>query len=74
MVIEQGTRFTLRDGGVTVGSGVVTKVLPKLTDDERADLLKSKKKRERDAIKAAEEAAKKAAAAAAAGAGGAPKK
>lgn len=61
MFIEQGARFTLRDGSVTVGSGVVTKILPKLTEAEREDLTKGKKRREKEAAKAAE-AAKKAAA------------
>lgn len=47
MVLEQGTRFTLRDGVQTAGTGVVTKVLPRLTDFERSHLLDNKRKREK---------------------------
>lgn len=49
MVFEQGQRFTIRDGRVTLGTGVVTKVLPTLTPDERQDLLEGKKAREKRA-------------------------
>jgi len=47
MVIEQGVRFTLRDGNVTLGTGVVTKVLPQLSEKERLGLLEGKKAREK---------------------------
>lgn len=47
MVIEQGQRFTLRDGGTTLGTGVVTKILSKLPEAERLTLMEGKKKRER---------------------------
>lgn len=47
MVIEQGQRFTIRDGGTTLGTGVVTKILPKLAEIERLSLMEGKKKRER---------------------------
>lgn len=57
MVIEQGTRFTLRDGSQTAGTGVVTKILPRMSDDERAHLLDSKKKREKRAAALKAEAA-----------------
>ncbi|GAB6030073.1 hypothetical protein CHUAL_005753 [Chamberlinius hualienensis] len=38
MVIEQGQRFTFRDGGTTLGAGVITKLLPPLTQDEKLAL------------------------------------
>lgn len=33
MVLPVGSRFTFRTGGVTVGTGVVTEVLPDATDE-----------------------------------------
>jgi hypothetical protein len=42
-VIEKGMRFALREGGRTVGAGVVTKVLPRLTPQEKEDKLKKQK-------------------------------
>ncbi|KAK9886035.1 hypothetical protein WA026_014822 [Henosepilachna vigintioctopunctata] len=47
MVIEQGQRFTLRDGMQTLGTGVVTKILPSLKEDDRQQLLEGKKAREK---------------------------
>lgn len=47
MVLEQGQRFTLRDGSTTLGTGVVTKTLKPLTEAERVDLMDSKKTREK---------------------------
>ncbi|CAM1301347.1 TUFM (predicted), partial [Pycnogonum litorale] len=44
MVIEVGQRFTLRDGSVTVATGVITKVLDNLIQTEVEDLHKSAKK------------------------------
>uniref|UniRef100_A0A1L8DRI0 Elongation factor Tu n=1 Tax=Nyssomyia neivai TaxID=330878 RepID=A0A1L8DRI0_9DIPT len=49
MVMEQGQRFTIRDGSLTLGTGVVTKILPVLTDDERQGLVEGKKAREKKA-------------------------
>lgn len=43
MVLEKGQRFTLRDGAVTLGTGVITTTLKSLTDNERALLLEGKK-------------------------------
>ncbi|XP_014210499.1 elongation factor Tu, mitochondrial [Copidosoma floridanum] len=43
MVCEKGQRFTLRDGGVTVGTGVVTDLLPALTEDEKLVVIEGKK-------------------------------
>lgn len=47
MVLEEGVRFTLRDGNVTLGTGVVTKVLPPLSELDRIGLLEGKKAREK---------------------------
>jgi len=47
MVVEKGQRFTLRDGMLTLGTGVVTKVLPRLSEDERVGLSEGKKGREK---------------------------
>lgn len=48
MALEQGQRFTLRDGSLTLGTGVVTKILPKLTEIERQNLTIGKKQREKN--------------------------
>lgn len=47
MVLEQGQRFTLRDGSITLGTGVVTKVLTSLNETERMELTEGKKAREK---------------------------
>jgi elongation factor Tu len=46
MVLEQGQRFTLRDGSLTLGTGVVTKVMPSLSEKERLSLVEGKKARQ----------------------------
>lgn len=51
MVLEQGLRFTLRDGRATIGTGVVTQVKPNLTPEEVEKLLKGKSKEEREELK-----------------------
>merc|ERR1712071_613580 len=51
MVVEKGQRFTLRDGMLTLGTGVVTKVLPRLSEDERVGLSEGKKGREKTQTK-----------------------
>ncbi|KAF7282255.1 hypothetical protein GWI33_003052 [Rhynchophorus ferrugineus] len=51
MVLEQGQRFTLRDGMQTLGTGVVTKVLPPLNDEERELVTAGKKAREKKLAK-----------------------
>lgn len=43
MVCEKGQRFTIRDGKVTVGTGVITELLPHLTDAEKSLLVEGKK-------------------------------
>lgn len=55
MVLEQGQRFTLRDGSQTLGTGVVTKTLPLLTESQRQELTEGKKAREKKKLKAAAE-------------------
>lgn len=52
MVLELGQRFTLRDGATTFGTGVVTKLHPNMTPEEREKLLKGRKKEKREAEKA----------------------
>lgn len=47
MVLEQGQRFTLRVAGVTIGTGVVTEIKKRLTENERRGLLEGKKAREK---------------------------
>lgn len=47
MVLEQGQRFTIRDGKLTLGTGVVTNVKKNLSPDERLELLEGKKAREK---------------------------
>jgi elongation factor Tu len=47
MVLEPGQRFTLRDGSQTLGTGVVTKILPSMTEGERLQLTEGKKAREK---------------------------
>lgn len=47
MVVEQGQRFTLRDGSLTLGTGVIVKVLPRLSEHERMSLMEGKKAREK---------------------------
>jgi elongation factor Tu len=46
MVLEQGQRFTLRDGLLTLGTGVVTKVNTPLSERERLSLVEGRKARE----------------------------
>lgn len=47
IVVEQGLRFTIRDGGTTLGTGVITKVLQAMTPLEREKFLKGRTKEER---------------------------
>lgn len=54
MVLEQSQRFTIRDGNVTLGTGVITKTLPMLTEAEKEGLTEGRKAREKKLAKAAE--------------------
>ncbi|MCL4136206.1 UNVERIFIED_CONTAM: hypothetical protein GTU68_037622 [Idotea baltica] len=47
MVVEKGQRFTIRDFGKTVGTGVITEIKKNMTELEVEDLYMSKKKREK---------------------------
>lgn len=47
MVLEKGQRFTLRDGNLTLGTGVVTDLLSPLNEKERIALTEGKKAREK---------------------------
>lgn len=46
MVLEKGLRFTLRDGHITLGTGVITNILKPLSETERMGLTEGKKARE----------------------------
>lgn len=52
IVVEQGLRFTLREGGVTLGTGVITKCLDPMTPAEKEKFLKGRSKEEKLAWKA----------------------
>lgn len=52
MAIENGQRFTLRDGMTTFGTGVFTTIHPDLNELERDKLLKGRKKEKRAAAAA----------------------
>lgn len=67
-VLEQGQRFTFRNQTSTIGTGVVTKILPNLCEEERIalgdgkkGLLKYEKRKAEKAIRDAERARKAAA-------------
>lgn len=48
IVLEQGLRFTIRDGGTTLGTGVITKILPPMAPAERERFLKGRTKDEKE--------------------------
>ncbi|XP_015185481.1 PREDICTED: elongation factor Tu, mitochondrial-like [Polistes dominula] len=47
MVCEKGQRFTFRDGNTTLGTGVITNILPSLSENERVLILEGKKKKQK---------------------------
>ncbi|KAL1140285.1 hypothetical protein AAG570_000217, partial [Ranatra chinensis] len=49
MVVEKGQRFTLRVASLTIGTGVITEILPALSEKERSALTEGKKAREKAA-------------------------
>jgi len=53
MVMEAGQRFTCRLGDETEGTGVITEILPKLTEAQKERLFWSRRKREKEAAKLA---------------------
>lgn len=59
MVFEKGQRFTIRDGKMTLGTGVVSGYNKNLTEDERLEVLGGRKKREKNAREAAQKLEKK---------------
>lgn len=53
MVCEKGQRFTLRSGSLSLATGVITNILPNLSEIERLELVAGKKKSNKRAEKAA---------------------
>jgi len=53
MVLEKGQRFTLRDGCVTLGTGVITAVHKNLNDHDKVLLMEGKRGIEKRAKKEA---------------------
>lgn len=47
IVAEQGLRFTIRDKGITLGTGVITSVLPPMTPAQKETFLKGRSKEEK---------------------------
>ena len=47
IVVEENQRFALREGGRTVGAGVVSKILPDLSEAEKNKMNMSKASREK---------------------------
>lgn len=47
MVLEKGQRFTLREGSVTIGTGVFTNINKPLNEEEKTFLVEGKKYREK---------------------------
>lgn len=47
--LDQGLRFTLREAGVTLGTGVITKILPVMNTEEKTELSRKKTRVEREA-------------------------
>ncbi|XP_042224651.1 elongation factor Tu, mitochondrial-like [Homarus americanus] len=47
MVAEKGQRFTLREGSVTIGTGVITTINKDMTEDEKLEVQEGKKYREK---------------------------
>lgn len=52
MIMEKGSRFTIRDNNKTIMAGVVTQTFPQLTPEERAKLEKGRTKKEREELEA----------------------
>ena len=47
MVLEKGQRFTLREGSVTIGTGVFTNINKDLSEEDRTGMMEGKKYREK---------------------------
>ncbi|KAK0171107.1 hypothetical protein PV328_008867 [Microctonus aethiopoides] len=52
MFCEKGQRFTIRDGAITLGTGVITQTFKNLSEKERMSLTEGKKTREKAAAAA----------------------
>ena len=50
MIMEKGSRFTIRDNKQTIMTGVVTELLTDLTAEERAKLEKGRTRKEREEL------------------------
>lgn len=48
VVVEQGSRFTIRDGQTTLGTGVVTQIFAPMDESEKEKFLKGRTKEERE--------------------------
>lgn len=59
MVVEKGQRFTIREGQLTIGTGVVTNILPPLNNEQKLSISMSKKNLEKLEAKKSEKAVKK---------------
>lgn len=53
MFLEKGQKFTLRDGGKTLGTGVITNIKKDMTAEQRELMEGGKKAREKKAKQAA---------------------
>lgn len=54
MALEKGQRFTLRDGSITVGTGVITDIEPNMTEKDKELITGGKKAREKALKKSAQ--------------------
>ena len=59
MVVEKGQRFTIREGQLTVATGVISNILPPLAPEEKESIMMSKKNLEKLEAKKQEKAGKK---------------
>lgn len=50
MIMEKGSRFTIRDNKQTIMTGVVTSLLDDLNAEERAKLEKGRTRKEREEL------------------------
>lgn len=47
MVLEKGQKFTLREGGKTIGTGIITGIKKEMTEEEKELMMGGKKLRDR---------------------------
>lgn len=48
--MEKGQRFTIREMGCTLATGVITEIMPNMTMTEKQAFLKGRTRKERDAF------------------------